>query len=143
MCGRGSIFCAFSPLGDARKCSPNVRSKVTPTMGICQQSRCLSRPEPGPEPRACPERCGILGACGVSRYGRYKSRLWRHTHDTLVSQNDRSPVRQAGSLLRRERELWQLHLFWKPTGTAGSRIARVSPEAGEYRAAACDAGTLV
>src|SRR6516164_9393781 len=71
-------------------------------------------------------------ACAVSRYGRYKSRLWRHTHDTLVSQNDRytlvsqndrSPERQAGGLLRRERELWQLHLFWKPTGTAGSRIA--------------------
>ena len=51
MYGRGSMFCAFSPLGDARKCSPNVRSKVTPTMGICQQSRCLSRPRtemPGP-----------------------------------------------------------------------------------------------
>src|SRR6516225_8255678 len=78
---------------------------------------------PNRDARACPERCGILGACGVSRYGRYKSRLWRHTHDTLVSQNDRSPVCQAGSLLRRERELWQLHLFWKPTVIAGSRIA--------------------
>src|SRR5215470_17726887 len=62
------------------------------------------------------------GACAVSRYGRYKSRLWRHKHDTLVSQNERSPERQAGSLLRGERELWQLHLLWKPTGTAGSRI---------------------
>src|SRR6516165_2797399 len=83
----------------------------------------VTRPDRAGSPRACPERSGILGACAVSRYGRYKSRLWRHTHDTLVSQNDRSPERQAGSLLRRERELWQLHLFWKPTGTAGSRIA--------------------
>src|SRR6516164_4288622 len=59
---------------------------------------------PNRDARACPERCGILGAGGLARYGRYKARLWRHTHDTLVSQNDRSPVCQAGSLLRRERE---------------------------------------
>jgi hypothetical protein len=87
-------------------------------MGICQQSRRLS------------ERSGILGACAVSRYGRYKSRLWRHTHDTLVGQDDRSPERQAGSLLRREGELWQLHLFWKSTGTAGPRIAAAPIKAG-------------
>src|SRR5215831_5057461 len=123
MCGRGSIFCAFSPLGDAWKCSPNVRSKVTPTMGFVSKAAACHAPEPSPEPRACPERSGILAGLRGVRYGRYKSRLWRHTHDTLVSQNDRSPERQAGGLLRRERELWQLHLFWKPTGTAGSRIA--------------------
>jgi hypothetical protein len=29
------------------------------------------------------------------------------------------PERQAGSLLRRERELWQLHLFWKPKLSPG------------------------
>jgi hypothetical protein len=28
-----------------------------------------------------------LGACAVPRYGRYKSRLPRHTHDTLDGQN--------------------------------------------------------
>src|SRR6516225_3728705 len=77
-------------------------------------------PVHAPEPRRTPEPALNIavswGACAVSRYGRYKSRLWRHTHDTLVGQDDRLPERQAGSLLRRERELWQLHLFWKPTG---------------------------
>src|SRR6516165_9589665 len=81
-------------------------------------------------------------ACAVSRYGRYKSRLWRHTHDTLVSQNDRSPERQAGGLLRRERELWQLHLFWKPTVTAGSRIAAapIKPGTSNYFTASAARG---
>ena len=77
----------------------------------------------------------------MSRYGRYKSRLWRHTHDTLVSQNDRSLERQAGSLLRRERELWQLHLFWKPTVIAGSRIAAgpIKPGTSNYFTALAEA----
>ena len=109
-------------------------------MGICQQSRCLSRPRtesPGPALNIA----ASWGACGVSRYGRYKSRLWRHTHDTLVSQNDWSPLRQAGGLLRRERELWQLHLFWKPTVTAGSRIAAapIKPGTSNYFTALAEA----
>src|SRR6516164_2170791 len=110
-------------------------------MGICQQSRCLSRPRtesPGPALNIA----ASWGACGVSRYGRYKSRLWRHTHDTLVSQNDWSPLRQAGGLLRRERELWQLHLFWKPTVTAGSRIAAapIKPGTSNYFTASAARG---
>src|SRR5262249_15227026 len=49
----------------------------------------------------------VSGACNLStcgldrmgppapRYGRYKSRLWRHTHDTLNSQNG-APCRERG-----------------------------------------------
>src|SRR6516225_383245 len=57
-----------------------------------------------------------LGACAVSRYGRYKSGLRRHTHDTLGDQNGAFEWRHetVPSLLHREREKCELHLAWKP-----------------------------
>jgi hypothetical protein len=61
------------------------------------------------------ERGPVAGGCAVSRYGRYKSRLRRHTRDTLDSQNsafgdlpDVVDQRPRLCLLRRERELWNL-----------------------------------
>jgi hypothetical protein len=57
----------------------------------------------------------LQGGCAVSRYGRYKSRLRRHTRDTLDSQNSAfgdlpDVVDQLPRLclLRREREFWNL-----------------------------------
>jgi len=44
-------------------------------------------------------------------------------------------------LAGRERELWQLHLFWKPTPTAGSRItaAPIKPGTSSYFTALAEA----
>jgi hypothetical protein len=61
-----------------------------------------------------------LGACALPRYGRYKSPLWRHTHDMLDAQNDafgdltdipnaagvRMAVRDCVDGASGERELW-------------------------------------
>src|SRR5262249_38020101 len=103
---------------------------------ICQQSGRVIRAR---APRAMPARGGTSG---LAR---------RHdTNDTNQASGDTRTIRCTGkmigvgtpahSLLRRERELWQLHLFWRPTVIAGCWIGaavmyQITPGISKYLAA--------